>query len=408
MAALDSAATNGHDAIVVGAGPAGLATAAELQRRGLTALVLERGDGPGAAWAHHYDRLRLNTVRSTAGLPGRRLPRRTGRWPSRDDVAAYLRDYAGRRRLTVRSGVTVRTIAPGRDGGWIVETSAGPLAAPIAVVATGTCSVPHTPDWPGRSGFAGEVAHAAGYRDAAPYRGRDVLVAGAGNSGAEIALDLAEGGAARVRLAVRTPPQIVPRTVLGVPTVLVAIGTRRLPAGVGDRIMRGLQRRAVGDLSSYGLPLPAESISASYAASGVVPISVPGFADAVRSGRIEVVGPLRRFAGPRVAVGDAWIVPDAVIAATGYRADLAALLGAGSPALDAGGRPVVGGGLPVPAAPGLFLVGFANPLTGNLREIRLEARRLGRAAAAYCAVASASAPVAADDPLCDPRLTPIV
>jgi putative flavoprotein involved in K+ transport len=85
------------DAIVVGAGPAGLAAAAELERRGLTALVLERGEGPGAAWAQHYDRLRLNTVRWTAWLPGRRIPRRAGRWPSRDAVRGYLDDYGCRR-----------------------------------------------------------------------------------------------------------------------------------------------------------------------------------------------------------------------------------------------------------------------------------------------------------------------
>jgi putative flavoprotein involved in K+ transport len=395
-----------HDAIVVGAGPAGLAAAAELERRGLTALVLERGDGAGAAWAQHYDRLRLNTVRWTAGLPRRRLPRRTGRWPSRDAVRAYLDDYRVRESLAVRSGVTVASIAPGPEGGWVAETSKGSIAAAVMVVATGSCNVPRTPDWPGRSGFPGEVSHAAGYRNATNYRGRDVLVAGAGNSGAEIALDLAEGGAARVRLAVRTPPQIVPRTVLGVPTILVGIATRRLPPAFGDRIMRALRRRAVGDLSSYGLPLPAVAISAGYATGGVVPISVPGFAGAVRRGAIEVVGPVRRFDGARVAVGEAWVTPDAVIAATGYRTDLDALLGAGSPALDDAGRPVVGGGRPIPGAPGLYLVGFANPLTGNLREIRIEARRLGRVAAARRR--AAAAPVAGDDPLCDPRLTPIV
>lgn len=371
------------DAIVVGAGPAGLAAAAELERRGLTALVLERGDGPGAAWAQHYDRLRLNTVRWTAGLPGQRLPRRAGRWPLRDDVHAYLADYRARRCLPVRSGVTVQAIAPNPSGGWTVETATTALTAPLVVVATGTCNVPYLPAWPGRPGFSGEVLHAAGYRNPVPFRGRDVLVVGAGNSGAEIALDLAEHGAARVRLAVRTPPQIVPRTVLGVPSILVGIGTRRLPNRFGDAIMRALQDRLVGDLSSYGLPRPAATISQSYAAGGTVPTSVPGFAAAVRRRAIEVVGPLLRFDGERVAVGQEWIAPDAVIAATGYRTGLHVLLGADSPALTPDGQPAAGGGRPLPQAPGLFFIGYANPLTGNLREIRLEARRLGRAAAAH-------------------------
>ncbi len=393
------------DAIVVGAGPAGLAAAAELERQGLTTLVLERGDGPGAAWAQHYDRLALNTVRWTAGLPGHRLPRRAGRWPARDAVHAYLSDYRARRCLAVRSGVAVQAITASPSGGWDVETATQTLTAPVVVIATGTCNIPYLPAWPGRPGFTGEVLHAAGYRNPEPFRGRDVLVVGAGNSGAEIALDLAEGGAARVRLAVRTPPQIVPRTVLGIPSILVAIGTRWLPGAVGDGIMRVLQRGWVGDLSSYGLPRPAATISESYAAGGVVPISVPGFPAAVRSGTVEVVGPLLRFDGERVAVGKEWIAPDAVIAATGYRTGLGVLLGADSPALTAGGQPAGGGGRPVAGAPGLFFIGFANPLTGNLREIRIEARRLGRAAAAQRGPAAA---VAGDDPLCDPRLTPIV
>jgi putative flavoprotein involved in K+ transport len=396
---------NRPDAIVVGAGPAGLAAAAELERRGLTALVLERGDGPGAAWAQRHDGLRLNTVRWSAGLPGRRIPRRSGRWPTRDAFLAYLDDYRVRNCLAVRMRVGVRAIAPSPTGGWVAETTVGPFVAPIVVVATGCCNVPTMPSWPGRSGFVGEVWHASGYRDAEVFRGRDVLVAGAGNSGAEIALELAQC-AGRVRLAVRTAPQIVPRTVFGVPSIVVMIATRRLPLAVGDRIMRALQRHAVGDLSSYGLPVPAGGISESHGHGGVAPTSVPGFADAVRRGEIEIVGPVRRFDGARVAVGDCWVTPDAVIAATGYRPDLAALLGADSPALDDEGRPVVGGGRVVPGAAGLFFVGFASPLAGSLREIRLEARRLARVAAAQRAASAVA--LTGDDPLCDPRLTPIV
>ena len=81
------------------------------------------------------------------------------------------------------------------------------------VVATGYNHTPFMPDYPGKDGFEGELVHASDYRNPEPYRGRDVLVVGSGNTGAEIAVDLVEGGARRVRLAVRTPPNIVRRQV---------------------------------------------------------------------------------------------------------------------------------------------------------------------------------------------------
>lgn len=84
-------------AIVIGAGSAGLATAALLQKDGLEVEVLEAGTAPGASWSSRYDSLRLNTVRRLSGLPGLGIPRSYGRWVSRDDFAAYLCSYADRK-----------------------------------------------------------------------------------------------------------------------------------------------------------------------------------------------------------------------------------------------------------------------------------------------------------------------
>src|SRR5207244_4618714 len=109
------------------------------------------------------------------------------------------------------------------DGGWSVATSAGAHEAARVVVATGYSNVPFVPDWPGE--FAGEIVHSTHYRNPRPYHGRRVLVVGAGNSGAEIAVDLVEGGAAAVLLSVRTPPSIVRRDTLGIPSQLLGIAT---------------------------------------------------------------------------------------------------------------------------------------------------------------------------------------
>src|SRR3954454_20293601 len=176
--------------VVIGAGPAGLAAAATLARQGRPCVVLEQAGSVGASWQGRYHRLRLHTVRWVWGLPGAPIPRRYGRWVARDDVVAYLRDYAERFGVRPEFGVQVRRIERAGSG-WRVQTSDGDHDASTVVVATGYSRVPHVPDWPGRDTFTGTLTHSADYREPSPYHGRLVLVVGAGNSAAEIALDLA-------------------------------------------------------------------------------------------------------------------------------------------------------------------------------------------------------------------------
>jgi cation diffusion facilitator CzcD-associated flavoprotein CzcO len=193
--------------LVVGAGPAGLGAAAELQRRGVPVTVLERADVLAAPWRSFYDRLRLNTSRPFSQLPGLRFPRGAGMFPTRDSMVRYLEAYAAHHGLDVRLGTPVLRIDPvGPEGDgcrphhrWTVRTPCGDLVASDVVVATGLLQVPFIPDWPGRSRFLGDLMHAAAYRNPAGFQGRDVLVVGAGCSGMEIAAELADGGARRVR-----------------------------------------------------------------------------------------------------------------------------------------------------------------------------------------------------------------
>ena len=138
------------DIAIVGAGSAGLATAALLQRAGPASRSSSRpGPEPGAAWRERYDRLRLHTPRLLSGLPGLRIPRRYGRWVARDDLIEYLRAYVDAHGLDVRTGTRVTRID--RDGdGWRLETEHGPLRAATVIVATGYNGAPFVPDWPGR------------------------------------------------------------------------------------------------------------------------------------------------------------------------------------------------------------------------------------------------------------------
>ena len=372
------AETAAPEAVVVGAGPAGLAVAAELGCRGLSAVVLERSNGVGASWRGRYDRLRLNTSRRMSGLPGHGIDPSCGRWVGRDDFVAYLEGYSLRRRLRVLFGTEATRID--REGGplWRVETSRGPIRARFVVVATGFDRVPVVPEWPGRGGFAGRLVHASSYRDAAPYRGMDVLVVGLGSTGNELAVDLLEGGARSVRVAVRTPPNVFPREWLGVPTSLVARMGKCLPAAVSDRAGRALQRLAFGDLSAHGLPRSPHGVATTLRLRGHGIAVDSGFVDALKRGSVGVVAAVERFEGPEVVLADGGrLRPEAVIAATGYRPGLEPLVGHLPGVLGPNGRPKPPERMPA-GSEGLAFVGYELPVSGQLPEMAATARRIAR------------------------------
>ena len=358
---------------VVGAGPAGLAAAAELLRSGERVVVLERGE-IGAAWAGRYDRLRLHTVRWLSSLPGYRMPRSYGKWPSRDSVRDYLRRYADRSGITVRAGVAVEEIVRA-DGWWLLRTGEGTVEADRVVVATGHSNEPYLPQW--RGTFGGELVHSAAYRNPGPYAGKRVLVVGAGNSGAEIAVDLADGGAAEVFLAVRTPPHIVRRDTFGFPSQVLGIATAHLPIPVVDRIASTMRRLSIPDLAPHGLPAPRRPYS-DFLRRRVIPIVDVGLVDAVRRGRVRVVPALERFDGAAVLADGTTLAVDAVVAATGYRPALEPLVGSLG-VLDERGEPLVHGAAEHPQAPRLHFVGYRVTLGGTLRLVGAEARELARA-----------------------------
>jgi putative flavoprotein involved in K+ transport len=359
--------------LVVGAGPAGLAVAACLHRRGIEPLVVDRGAAVGDSWAARYDRLHLHTPRVQSALPGLRMPRRYGRWVSRDDVVAYLREYAGYHGIAPRFGVDVRRLdRTGEE--WTAETDGAPLRARQVVLACGYNREPVLPAWPGQESFRGEIRHASRYANADPFRGKDVLVVGAGNTGAEIAADLAESGAGRVWLAVRTPPNVVPRQLGPVPTTLLAISMEHSPAWLVDPLNRALQRLFVGDLTRFGLPAASDGLVAQARATGVTPTIDVGLVEQLRAGRVSPVPALTKFEdGGAVLADGSRIEPDAVVAATGYALALEPVVGHLG-VLDARGRPLAHGRRTVPGVPGLRFIGLANPLKGLLFQISLDAR----------------------------------
>lgn len=364
-----------HEVLIIGAGGAGLAAAGALRRRGVRPLILDREARVGSSWRRRYDGLRLNTDRWMARLPGSPPPR--DRWPSREGYVAYLEAHQARHRLEIRFETTVRGIE--RDvSGWVVRTDRGDLAAPFVVVATGRDREVVLPDWPGAKSFEGRLIHASRYLSAASFAGMDVLVVGAGNSATEIAWQLATFAGARVRVAVRTPSNLFPDHIFGVPSTLMARALEPLPPRLLDPIGRWIVSLYVGDLSAHGFGRPPLGIGSELRRKGLGPVIDRGFTEALRAGRIEVVTALAGFDGPDVVLADdTRLRPQVVIAATGYRFGLEGLVG-DLGVLDDRGAPLVRDGESHPAAPGLFFNGYRLALSGELPEMRRNGRRIAR------------------------------
>ncbi len=368
------------DAIVVGAGPAGLACAASMRRLGLKVTILEKADTVGSVWRRHYDRLHLHTDRGHSSLPGMAMPRTYPRYPSRAQVVEYLESYAAHFDLHPVLNSAAQVIR--RDGAkWQIDAGKKSLIVPVVVIATGWADFPNLPTWPGSDEYQGVVVHSSKYRNPIPYAGKHVLVVGFGNSGGEIALDLAEAKI-DVALAVRGPVQILPRDLLGLPILTWAIAQRHLPARFTDFINAPAIRLAIGSMENLGLKIATKGPRRMIEEDRRVPLLDVGTLARIRDGTIKVRGGIERFTSDGVVFSDSRAEKfDCIVLATGFRPDLRTLLPDAKGVFDVQGMPVTTG--QSTREPGLFFCGHIASPTGQLREIGIEAQRIGRIARAY-------------------------
>lgn len=367
------------ETLILGAGPAGLATGACLATAGMPFEILEQADVVGSAWHRHYERLHLHTVKRHSHLPGLPFPADFPTYPSRQQVVAYLTAYAAHFGLRPHFGETVGTLSRAADGaGYEVESSGRRWRAAHVVVATGVNRMPRRPEWPGLADFRGRVLHSRDYRNGAPFRGQRVLVIGLGNTGGEIALDLLEHGA-QPSISVRSPISVVPRDFLGRPAQEAGVRLRFLPLGLRDAVGRWVSRTAFGDLSAYGLGTPTVGPITSIERHRRVPLIDIGMVARIKDGSLPIVPDVARFSETGVEFRDGRAADfDAVLLATGYRTGLGEFVQVEG-VLDEQGYPrTLHDAL---RAPGLFFTGFTSASVGLLREIGLEAQRITRSIA---------------------------
>ncbi len=348
---------------VIGAGPAGLAVGACLRKVGVDFIILEKGEQVGTAWRHHYQRLHLHTIKRFSSLPFRPFDRSYPRYVPRAEMVRYLESYAAAFDIKPRFGETVRSVR--RDANaWIVESASSSVHAESVVIASGMNADPVMPDFSGRENFKGRVVHSAEYVDSAPFRQQRVLVVGMGNSGAEIALDLLEGGA-KPTLAVRSGVHIVPRDLFGIPIQVVAMATSALPARANDTLIPFVLDLALGNLAQFGIRRPRQGILEHAAKSHKIPVLDVGTAKKISAGAIKVMPGISTMTEDGVVFNNGeQRLFDVIIFATGYRPNYRSFLPSDDGALGVERND---------DDAGIYFVGFHVPITGQLRQIGKEA-----------------------------------
>ena len=362
------------DTIIVGAGPAGLAVGATLRRANVPFVMLERAERVGASWHSHYERLHLHTPKRHSALPHRPFPAAYPTYPSRQQVWEYLEDYARAFDLRPEFGREVDRCVRRNDGVWEVKTNAGTYRGRQLVIACGWQREPNLPCWPGMDSFPGSILHSRDYVNGEQFRGRRVLVVGFGNSGAEIALDLAEYGA-RCAVAVRGRVNVIPRDLIGVPIIVFALLWRAAPTRLADAVNAPTLRLALGNLAALGLEKRKDGPFTQIAESHEIPVIDVGTLARIRAGEIAVRKGVESFDRAEVRFADGLRESfDAIVLATGFRAGLQRMLPDHAGVFDEQGSPRIHGR---EAAPGLYFCGYDPGRAGLLRQIGIEARRIG-------------------------------
>jgi Flavin-binding monooxygenase-like len=368
-----SAVVSAPHVAVIGAGSSGLAVLKALRDQDLDAECFERGSDVGGLWRYENDNglsgayasLRTNVSRPRMQYPSLPMPSSYGAFPHHSEMAAYLGDYAQAfgLRAHIRFGATVQRVESEPAGRWRVHLDDGSVrCAHAVVVATGVFWHPQLPRYPGS--FAGEVSHAHDYRTPESFAGRHVLVVGAGQSAAEIAVEVSKV-AQRTFLSVRAPTHVVPRWIGSRPYDAGDVEPfNRLPWPVLNWVFSRRVARELGPLPG-SWPVPTRQVLDG------VPIISSELLPAVRRGDIVVKPAIVRLLGDRVRFADgSEEAIDRIVYTTGYRISV--------PFLPFDVVPVDGREFPLyrrivpPSTSGLFLAGFVYAPGGLLPVVETQ------------------------------------
>lgn len=305
--------------IIIGAGPAGLAIAGRLHQLGINFKVLEKSEKIANSWHGHYERLHLHTVKQYSHLPHKEFPEHYPTYVSRLDLISYLENYASNFGIEPLFNHEVTKVSKADGETWSIECENGEeFATENIVIASGANNIPNQVKWEGQDLFQGEITHSRNYFNHENYSGKRVLIIGMGNTGAEIALDLAENNI-EVSISVRSAVCIVPRDVNGRPVQVTAKLLEKIPFGLGDWLGTQIRKIVIGDLSKYGLKMSKVHPAIQLKETGKTPVIDLGTVDMIKKGKIKILGDLKAFHEKGIIMENGYLESfDSVILATGY------------------------------------------------------------------------------------------
>ena len=352
------------ETLIIGAGPSGLAVAGQLRQAGLRFEIVEQADKVASKWHQHYDRLRLHTVKSLSSLPYEDFPNHYPKYVPKKQLIAYYESYAHKFKIYPHFNTSVTSITKDSEGWQFQCTHSKVFIANHVIIYKGLNRIPNIPTWNGQYVFTCDILHASAYKNPSAYQDKKVLVVGMGNTGADIALDLAEAGF-DVSISVRSNPIIVPRDFMGSPVQITAKKLAKLPFGLGDFIGKMVRKIVFGNLDKYGLRMPAISPMTLRLKHGKTPTIDIGTVQKIKEGKIRLLKDIEEFKATSILFTDGHTENfDTLILATGYEAQIDSFLGNASQILNQHGEPKVkiGDG----TAQGLYFMGYEKFTFGGI------------------------------------------
>lgn len=201
------------DTLIIGAGQSGLAAGYYLKKAGRDFLIIAADTHVGETWHNRWDSLRLFTPRPFTHLPGYKMPRNADYYPTKDQMATYLADYAARFDFPIQLSTKVTKVRK-KDDTWNISTHNGSFTANNLIIATGPFTTPLIPDFADTLSKDVQQLHSSIYKSPSDVTSQSVVVVGGGNSGAQISVELAH--TKDVTLIVSRSPWYVPTAILGI------------------------------------------------------------------------------------------------------------------------------------------------------------------------------------------------
>ena len=363
------------ETLVVGASISGLASASSLQKQDIEYIVIEKQSQVAAPWRNHYDRLHLHTNKRVSNLPYKKFDNTIPRYPTRQQVVDYLEDYQKEFNINPVFNTEAKSIRKESDY-WITETTNETFKSKYLIMATGPFGKPKPVNFKGMETFTGRIMHSYGYKTGKDFKGQKVLVVGFGNSACEIAIDLYEQGAIP-SMAVRSPVNIIPRDILGIPILELSLLMSRLPPRVADTITAPLMRLLFGDITKLGLKKmpygPFEEIQR----DGNIPVLDIGTIKHIRKGHINIYGGIDHIEGKTIHFSEGRQEDfDAIVAGIGYYRDYAEIIDVDKSRFE--DLKVSVNKQKYFGKDGLYFCGFWIGPTGQIREIASDAQKIAK------------------------------